>query len=315
MTVGVTGGTGFIGSTLVRRLVAEGCNVRLLSRQPDAHKQFPPGVEFIQGDLNASAELLRPFAAGVEVLYHCAAEINDTGKMASTNVEGTRNLANAAAGSVGHWVQLSSIDTYGTQTDGIITEGTPKEELNFYEQTKIEAENIVIQAAAKHGFTYTILRPSKVYGPDMRNALLFKLISLIDRGLFFYIGRPGASANYIHVDDVVEAMILGASKPAARNRDYNVSDYCSMEELVGIISSALGRPTPTWRVSEYLARAAAKMTSFVPRNLLTVQRVNAMVKRARYSTARIEAELGFRPRVSMKDGLEQLVHKWQGSAK
>ena len=313
MTVGVTGGTGFIGSTLVRRLVVGGGRVRLLTRQPAGTDKFPPGVEVIHGDLQSSAERLRSFTAGVDVLYHCAAEINDPGKMASTNVEGTGDLAQAAAGGIRHWVQLSSVDTYGTQTDGIITEDTPRGELNLYEQTKIEAENIVIQAAEKHGFTYTILRPSKVYGPDMRNPLLFKLINLIDRGFFFYIGRPGASANYVHVDDVVESLILGGNHPSARNRDYNVSDYCSMEELVGIISSALGKPNPTWRVPENLARAAAKMTAFVPRNLLTGQRVNAMVKRARYSTARIEAELGFRHRVRMPDGLPQLVMKWRGN--
>ncbi len=313
MTVGVTGGTGFIGTTLVRRLAAEGCKVRLLTRQPDVHQKFPQGVEFIHGNLNAKAELLRQFVAGVEVLYHCAAEINDPGKMVSTNVEGTRNLANVAAGSIRHWVQLSSIDTYGTQTDGIITEDTPKGRLNFYEQTKIEAENIVIHAAAKHGFTYTILRPSKVYGPEMRNQLLFKLISFIDRGCFFFIGRPGTSANYVHVDDVVESLILGGSHPASRNRDYNLSNYCSMEELIAIISSALGKPMPTWRIPENLARVVANMTKFMPNNLLTIQRVNAMVKRARYSTARIEVELGYRHRVSMKDGLEQLVLKWLGN--
>ena len=102
------------------------------------------------------------------------------------------------------------------------------------------------------------------------------------------------------------------TEPAARNRDYNISNYCSMEELVKIIAASLGKPTPTWRIPEYLARAAARMTAFVPNNLLTVQRVSAMVKRARYSTARIEAELGYRHRVGMNDGLRQLVGKWRG---
>jgi nucleoside-diphosphate-sugar epimerase len=311
MTVAITGGTGFIGSTLVRRLSVEGYNIRLLIRQPDVGQSLPSGVEVFPGALDSTTETLRTFLHGVDVLYHCAAEIYDASKMVSTNVEGTRNLALAAAHTVRHWVQLSSIDTFGTQTVGVITETSPRGKLNLYEETKIIAEQVVAQLAVSGGYSYSILRPSKVYGPEMRNQLLYKLISLIDRGHFFFIGRPGASANYVHVDDVVAGLILCGSHARARNRDYNLSNYCSLEELVTIIASTLDRPTPRWRIAEGLTRTLAMMTCFVPNNPLTPMRVNALVKRARYSTVRIETELGYSNGVSMKAGVQQLVHKWQ----
>ncbi|MDD5240758.1 MAG: NAD-dependent epimerase/dehydratase family protein [Sulfuricella sp.] len=309
MIAAVTGGTGFIGGWLVKRLVSKGHSVRILTRRPSAQVDVPDGVEVFQGDLAGDLAVLERFVSGADVLYHCAAEINDSEKMLAANVDGARNLARAAAGKIRHWVQLSSADVYGTHTDGIITEETPNGPVNIYEKSKAEADNVVIEAATKNGFTYSILRPSKVYGPGMRNRVLFQLFSFVDKGLFFFIGRPGASANYIHVDDVVDGLVRCGNMPAARNRVYIISDYRTIEDFVAVIASTLHKSEPRWRVPEYWARMAARMTAFMP-HPLTEQRINAMVKRAIYSTARIEADLGYRHLVPMEDGLRQLVMIW-----
>lgn len=306
----VTGGTGFIGGRLVKRLVSEGHSVRILTRQPVTKVDVPDGVEIFQGDLAGELEVLEKFVSGADILYHCAAEINDNEKMLAANVDGARNIARVAAGKIRHWVQLSSADVYGTHADGVITEETPNGPVNVYEESKAAADNVVIEAAEKSGFTYSILRPSKVYGSGMRNRVLFQLVSLMDRGLFFFIGKPGASANYIHVDDVVEGLVRCGSMAAARNRIYNISDYRTLEDFVAIISLALHKPAPRLRIPEGWARVAARVSAFLPNNPLTEQRVNAMVKRATYSTSRIEAELGYQHLVPMEDGLRQLVMAW-----
>lgn len=310
MIVAITGGTGFIGGRLVLHHLACGDEVRVLSRRPPGTSGLPDTVVWYCDDLANPINLL-PFVEYVDVLYHCAAENNNNSKMLAANVDGTRNLTRAAEGKIGHWVQLSSVGVYGTHADGKITEETPIRPVNVYEESKAVAENIVIEAAARGSFSYSILRPSKVYGVGMTNNVLFQLMSLINRRVFFFIGKPGASANYIHVDNVVDGLVRCGSMPAARGRIYNISDYRTIEDFVAIISQALHKPAPRLRFSESLARMIARMTVFIPNNPLTEQRVNAMVKRAIYSTAKLEAELGYQHRICMEDGLRELVEEYK----
>lgn len=310
MIVAITGGTGFIGRKLVLRHLDSGDEVRVLSRHAFERSGLPDGVVWFRDDLVHPANL-PAFVGGVDVLYHCAAENNDIGKMLEANVTGTKNLARAATGKIGHWVHLSSVGVYGTHTDGAIAEETPLAPMNVYEESKVEAENIVIETAAGSNFSYSILRPSKVYGLGMSNKVLFQLMALINSRAFFFIGKPGASANYVHVDDVVECLVRCGSMPAARNRIYNISDYRTIEDFVAMIAQALQKPVPRLRIPEPLARVIARMTFFIPGNPLTGQRVNAMVKRATYPTAKIERELGYQHRVRMEDGLRELVASWK----
>lgn len=312
MIVAITGGTGFIGKKLAARLIEQGDTVRLLTRHRSVIPEEFPFMEMSNCDLvTARTKELSSILDGVDVLYHCAAENNDSSKMMSTNAEGTRNLACAAKGKIKHWVQLSSVGVYGTHVDGEITERTPIAPVNVYEKSKAEADNVVVEAATRNNFSYSILRPSKVYGLGMSNQVLFQLMSLIDRRFFFFIGKPGASANYIHVDNVVDGLIKCGSMPAARNRIYNISDHRTIEDFVAVISQALHKPAPHLRIPESWARMIAKTTAFIPHNPLTEQRVDALVKRAIYSTAKLEVELGYKHRVLMEDGLSELVEGYK----
>lgn len=308
MIVAITGGTGFIGRRLVDRLVERGDKVRLLVRSDlAAHNKFS-SVEIFKCDLHALNENnLSSLLQGVDVLYHCAAENIFEDKMYATNVEATMKLACAAKGKIKHWVQLSSVGVYGTHIDGVITEKTILAPVNVYERSKVEAEGIVIEAAKYGGFSYSILRPSKVYGIGMTNGVLFQLIDLIDRRLFFFVGKAGATANYIHVEDVVDVIIKCGCMPEAKNEIYNISDCISLEDFVAIIARALNMPTPRYRLPESLVRTLTRMTAFIPANPLTKQRINAMTKRAVYSSEKIKVELGYKQRISMESGLFDLV--------
>ena len=136
--VAVTGGTGFIGRRLVGRLIAEGHSVRVLTRRIPANSDKLAPIEYYQGDLTSDQVNLEQLLSGVEVLYHCAAEINDSEKMHATNVGGTINLARAAKKTIRHWVQLSTVDEYGTHVHGVITEKkTPISPVNAYEKVKL----------------------------------------------------------------------------------------------------------------------------------------------------------------------------------
>ncbi|MBW4682210.1 MAG: NAD(P)-dependent oxidoreductase [Microcoleus vaginatus WJT46-NPBG5] len=311
MIIAITGGTGFIGKRLVLRHLAQGHTVRVLTRRPPTNTALPQTVHLYHANLTDTAENLIPFLDRADVLYHCAGEVKNEVAMPAVHVEGTKNLLNAAIGRIGRWVQLSSVGVYGPQSSGIVTENTPWNPVGIYEATKTESDELVIKTGNQGLIEFSILRPSNVYGQDMPNQSLFKMISTINKGLFFFIGKPGASANYIHVDNVVDALIRCGTMPDAKGQIYNLSDHCSLENFVSIISESLKKPTPTLRLPESLIRLLVHSVSRVPRIPLTASRIDALTNRCVYSNEKIERELGYSHVVSIEDGLRQLVENWK----
>lgn len=304
--VGITGSSGFIGSALVQRHVKSGDAVRCLTRDP--RRRVIPGAQLFEGDLCSPDDRLARFADGLDVLYHCAGELVDERRMQAVNVDAVRDLIRAASGRIGRWVQLSSAGVYGRHRKGTIHEDTPPDPRGTYEQTKAAADDIVLGAASRGEIaSAAVLRPSIVFGPGMRNRSLAQLIRVIDRGLFFFIGEEGASANYVHVSNVVDALVLCGRVAEADGRVYNVSDWCTVEELAGAIACALGRPRPTLRLPEYPVRKVVRALSRLAPLPLTESRIDALVGRGRYSIDRICLELKYEIGITIPDGLARLV--------
>jgi len=313
MDVAITGGTGFIGRALVLRHLAAGDTVRALSRRPSNQTGFPDAVRVFSGDLVSEGDpvFLSRFVEGADLVYHCAGEIVCESRMRSLHVGGTQKLIHAASGKIGHWVQLSSVGVYGPHRRGVVTEETALRPLGMYETTKAESDQAVREAARQGAFSCTTLRPSIVFGAGMKNRSLSQMTAMINRGLFFYIGSRGASANYIIVDNVVEALVRCGQMPQARGRIYNLSDRRSAEEFVAVIADALGKPCPSLRVPEGLARFAARTLGKLPGFPLTVSRVDALTTRVVYASTRIEQELGYAHPITMENGLSLLVRQWR----
>jgi nucleoside-diphosphate-sugar epimerase len=306
MIVAITGGTGFIGRKLVLRHLERGDEVRVLSRRTQEESELPDSVRWYSGNL-INDDGLHAFVERADVLYHCAGEIRETTRMATLHVEGTQNLIEAANGRIGRWVQLSSVGVYGSLKNGEITEIAALDPSGEYEITKTKSDLLVTGAANKGSFSCSILRPSNVFGADMPNQSLFAMISMIDRGIFFFIGKPGASANYIHVDNVVEGLIACGTMPQAKGRIYNLSDNCTMEHFVAEIADALGCAVPRIRIPKLFAQLAGITLGKIPGFPLTQARVDALSLRSNYPATRIQQELGYQQIVSMEDGLRELV--------
>ncbi len=312
MIAGVTGATGFVGRLVVEQLAARGDRVRILTRRDGGDGATPPGIERVRADLNGPPDELSAFVDGLDVLYHCAGETRDEARMRATNVDGTRNLLAAAAGRIGRWVQLSSVGAYGPHPTGLVTEDEPPHPEGEYEVTKTEADQLVSARAAASGFPYSILRPCKILGVGMRDRSLLAMFALARRGAFFYIGRPGAILNYVHVSDVARALALAGTQPAASARTYNLARQITVEAFAAAIARALGVRPPWLRLPEKPVRLLARMTSWIPRNPLTMGRIRGLTSRTVYSSERIERELGYRYSVSIEQGLEELVAAWRG---
>lgn len=311
MIVCITGGTGFIGQRLVYKHLQRGDEVRVVSRQKPKDDLSKLSLKWCQADLTMDADILERFVDGADVLYHCAAEIRDPSRMHVTNVEATKHLVGFASGRVGRWVQLSSVGAYGRIRNGIVTEDTELRPLGIYETTKAEADVLVTEAAHEGAFELAILRPSNVYGMYMPNQSLFKLISVVDRGFFFFIGRPGASANYIHVENVVNALILCGCHPAAAQNVFNLSDYQPLEIFIKYIAEALGKPIPSLRFPESPLRVLAKTSKPLIGTGRIEATIDALTNRAQYPASKIERELGYKHSVSMQSGITELVKSWK----
>ena len=320
MQVCVTGANGFIGRRLVDTLSHQGHSLRVLTRRPDC--LFPEGVQVVLGDLTSPDCPLDQFLAGCEVVFHCAGEIRDAATMQLLHIDGTQRLLQAVLketaqrGQKIHWVQLSSVGVYGpplgaANADRVVTEDAPARPVGEYEITKTRSDELVAQASESGLMTYSIVRPANVFGARMTNQSLLNMIVMIDRGLFFYIGKPGASANYIHVDNVVEGLISCGTQPAAVGRIYNLSDHCTLEHFVEVIAAELGRTAPQLRIPAPIARLAAKILENLPGFPLTQSRVGALINRSIYPISRIQRELDYHHVVSLEDGLRELVEVYK----
>ncbi|MDX8386210.1 MAG: NAD-dependent epimerase/dehydratase family protein [Gallionella sp.] len=313
MIVAVTGGTGFIGKKLVERLVERGDTVRLLTRNRRVSHIFPKdAVEVCECDLlTIESKPLAAMLQDVEVIYHCAGQLTDLNTMRTLHVESTKKLLKAAAGRVNHWVQLSSVGVYGPVHEGTVDEHVPLNPLGEYEITKAESDQLVIEAAGHGGFSYSILRPSNVFGANMTNQSLFRMISMIDKGLFFFIGKPGASANYIHVDNVVESLVKCGTMAKAKGGVFNLSDHRTLENFVGVIAEELGKPSSRLIIPQPIAWFMAATLGKFPGFPLTLSRVEALTNRSVYSTEHIQQTLGYQHVKTMEEGLRELVGKFQ----
>lgn len=195
----VTGGTGVLGRALVRRLVAAGVAVRVISRQPEAVGHT--ATERFQGDITRSADL-RAAMHGCEAVYHCAAEKSDGSRMRAVNVDATRELfAVAAAAKIKFICHLSSVGVIGRVHARLVDETTPCRPVDLYERTKLEAEQIAVRGLA--GGRVIILRPTNIF--DSRTVQTLLEDSLSSRMRMFVKGAE--SSHLVYVEDVAAAVL------------------------------------------------------------------------------------------------------------
>jgi len=313
MLIAITGGRGFIGALLVRHHLERGDEVRFLTRKVGLHPDDSSAqLEIYNGDLITQSNVLNDFVDGVDVLYNCAGEARNQDLMYPTHVEGTKNLIAAASGKIGRWVQLSSVGVYGQRFVGSVTEESELKPVGTYETTKMLSDQLVMEAGNEKSLPWIILRPSIVYGPTMTNQSLFQLIERVNCRQLFFIGKEGASSNYIHVDNVIEALYLCASCDSRYlDHVYNVSDHSSIEEFINMISANLNNAKITLRLPEWPVRTTTRFLEHIPGFPLTTSRINALTNRVIYPTNKIQNVLGYRHVISMEEGIQQTVMAWK----
>ncbi len=317
----VTGGTGFIGHRLIAALAARGARVRALVRP--ARQIWPDGdrMETVTGDLTDPASLVRA-CAGIDTVFHAAgfahADAATTTDFAArhwaVNAQGTFHLLDAAqASGVRRFLFLSSVKAVGDPGQRCVAEDWDAPPETPYGQAKRAAEervNTVGRASGMHTFN---LRPALVYGPGMQGNLR-RLIEAARLGWLPPLPETGNRRSLVHVDDVVQALLLAAVHPVAAGQTCFVTDGqpYSGGELYRLIRQALGRPAPRWTVPASVLWSAAHLADGV-RGLTgrRDRRARAMLDKllgwACYDARWIVNELGYRPVWNLERALPVLL--------
>ncbi|MGH9365212.1 MAG: hopanoid-associated sugar epimerase [Thermoanaerobaculia bacterium] len=314
----VTGGTGFVGAHVVRALLARGRAVRCLVR-PGSRRGNLDGlpVELVEGDLNEPASLSRALA-GVETLYHCAADYRlwakDAGQLYSTNVSGTENiLAAAARARVPRVVYTSSVGALGLARDGTpADETTPvsrEDVIGHYKKSKYDAERVA-DAWVRRGLPVVIVNPSTPVGErDIKPTPTGQMIvDFLNRRLPAYVDT---GLNLIDARDVAEGHLLAAEKGRVGERYILGNRNMTLKEILDTLGRLTGVASPRLRLPHAVPLVAAaagtwlaNLTGRPPR--VSLESVRMSRHRMFFDAGKAVRELGL-PQTPVEEALSRAV--------
>jgi nucleoside-diphosphate-sugar epimerase len=310
----VTGGTGFTGSHLVRRLLARGDEVRVLDAAPGLfHDELRSlGAAVTLGSVTDET-LVDRLVRGCEVVFHLAAafrQINLPRRAYwEVNCLGSRRVAEACLRhQVRRLVYCSTQGVHGDIRRVPGDESSPIAPEDYYQQTKYEGE-LATWEVARQGLEATVLRPMAIYGPGDPGRFLM-LFRAARRGRFLMFGDGETFYHPLYVDNLVDAFELAAEHPKAPGETYLVGDdrYVTLNELVRAVGRALGREVPVVHLPFAPLWAAAAACEAVCRPLgieppLFRRRADWFRQVRAFSIDKARRELGYAPRVGLDEGL------------
>lgn len=319
MTTLVTGATGFVGAAVARRLIAEGHDVRVLSRESSDRTNLDGlNVDVAIGDLT-DRDSLDAAVQGCEALFHVAADyrlwIPKPADMFKNNVGGTCNVM-LAAGEAGvkRIVYTSSVATLGIHPDVPVSDEETRvsyeDMIGAYKQSKFLAEQEV-RGFVKKGLPAVIVNPSAPVGPrDIKptptgqvilDAALGKMPAYVDTGL-----------NIVHVDDVAAGHLLAFEKGKPGERYVLGSDNMSLKEILTEIAGIMGYAPPKFSIPHnvvlpiaYVAEGWARLFGGEP--FATVDGVRMSKKKMFYSSEKAIRTLGYSPRPAREAILDAIA--------
>lgn len=309
----VTGATGFTGGQLVRHLTKAGHDVRAFVR-PSADTRWLGEIHATPcvGDLT-DADTLRRAIDGVEVVYNIAALYREAGRPVAeyraVNAVAVGHIVEfAKAAGARRVVHCSTVGVHGDVEHPPANEDAPLRPGDVYQDTKLEGERIGRETAERVGMDLVIARPSGIYGPNDRR--LFKVFGAVAQRRFVMLG---AGTNFYHVtyiDDLCEGFMLCGSVPAAAGRTYILAgaEVTTLRQLVDITAEVAKVPRPSsrlpvWPVWVAGALCEAVCVPFGVSPPLYRRRVDFFRKSRAFDISRAQRELGFRPRVGVREGI------------
>lgn len=329
----VTGGTGFIGSHLVERLLEQGRKVRVLvlktpfeAIEKDNESLLrSKGAKIYYGDL-LDKKSLREAVEGVDTVFHLGGISRPmnivTRRYYDTNVLGTKNLLEVLKRKkLKRFIHVSSVSVLGVSPDGHpLREDEIQPESLHYGLSKREGEHVALSYYHKHKVPVVVMRPSLVYGPRcLVRLIMFKFIKL---RLFPIFNKGKAKMEFAYVDNVVEALMLAESAKGVLGEVFNITDGEAYEigKVVKTIARELGARPSFIRIPVFLGVFFGVMSEvvskgvgiFPPFSRTAADWMSSDVNV--YDCTKAKKVLKYKPKVDLRTGVKRSIewYKAQG---
>ena len=322
----VTGGTGFIGGSLVRRLRERGDDVVALVRNPEkASALREQGVELVAGDLDDS-RAIRDGLEKADAAFHVAAvykvgiPVSERAAMTEANVAGTERVLDAATDAgVQRIVYVSTVNAFGN-TRGRIVDEDYRRNVNdgfvtWYDKTKYEAHVAAEERIAK-GAPIIIVQPGAVYGPGDHSELGV-IVDQAMRGKLPFISFADTGVVMCHVDDIAAGILLAQAKGETGRHYVLGGDITTMRGIVRAAATAAGRRPPRMSMPSWAIKAGIPLAPVVTKLMGLPPNLREMVRASDGVTywatdKRAREELGYAPR-DLETGMRQLAASVTGA--
>lgn len=309
----VTGASGSVGKAVVKRLRADGHRVRVFQRRMPAKPQ--DGLEYAFGNLGDPAAVDRA-VKGAEIVIHCGAAMKGGWlEHKGGTVVGTQNVIDACTKhgvkQLVHVSSMSVIDWAGSVDKGPVREDAGLEpradERGAYTRAKLEAEQLVVAAAAK-GLPAVILRPGQIFGGGI--PLITGAVARNAGGRWLILGDGKLELPLVYMDDVVDAILLAIKAKLTHGELFQIIDpeHLTQEDVLGIA----GGPRPILRVPRAIVFALGKLSE-IPLGALgkpspiARYRLESALARLHYESDHAANHLGWTPKVGVREGIRRVM--------
>lgn len=320
MKILVTGGTGFTGSVLVKRLLLLGHQVKIIDYQKGIvyEQLLKEGVEIIIGSITDKV-LVDKSTEQIDFVFHIAAAFRELDvkdeHYYNVNVNGTRYVLEAAVkNQVKKVVYCSTQGVHGHINNPPGDENSPIAPEDYYQQTKYEGE-VIVQGFIKKGMKATIIRPTAIYGPGDPERF-FLIYKRVNKGYFPIFGSGETFYHPVYIDNLIDAFLLCLDLEKGNGQTYLIADeeYFPIKELVNRVGKAMNinvnikfYPIMPLVITGHIVEKICKPFGIVPP--IFPRRVDWYRQVRAFKIDKAKKELGYNPKVGIDEGLKN-TYEW-----
>lgn len=311
----VTGGSGFIGRNLVKRLISQKWSVICLTRKNQDLGVGGNKIKIIQGDLRNLGSFNQEIKQA-DVIFHLAAALPHHGlsekEYWDINVGGLRNLLNASKNlMIKRLVHVSTVGIYGSTGKNGVNENSPLHPTDAYSRSKAEAETVLREFASKYSLPFTIIRPTIGFGPGDLRPGFSNLFRLIQKHRFIPVGKGDNYFHTIYVENLIDALFLATLEDKAKGEDFIIGDdpCLTMGEIIKTIAKTEKVNLPNYYLPIPIAFLLARFFDLgriigLPAPL-TTQRVKFITENRRYDITKAKKILGYKADIKFPEAVRK----------